>query len=204
MTADMMNRTRPIVIAAFGAVQVLLLLAAHAESDPPPDMNPAPVGSSTTLADVNKKEPLRAAPSLASPDVGWVCFDAASWINPCHKGSQIVGAPECPSGPTKNKKLSPPRFRLGQGPWSELSPTRWRCVPLPIGVKVLVAIQDQADRTMIAPSCPTRRVDVSYNDFYGGLSAHCSRRRKVQQDEFLPDYQYQPPNAQGVPGSTAK
>lgn len=206
----MMNKTRPIVIAAFGVVLALSLLAADAASEPPPDGRPPPASSPPVPANVNKKappgpEPGPASPaSPASPNTGWVCFDAARWINPCHKGSQSIGEPECPSGPPKNKKLSPPRFRLGKGPWSELSPTRWRCVPLPIGVKALVAIQDQAQRTVIEPSCPTRRVDVSYNDFYGGLSAHCSRRRKVQQDELLPDYPYQPQDAPDVPVPTSK
>ena len=200
----MMKKPRLIVASAFGVAQVLFLLAAHAANEPPPDMSPPLASSPSAPADLNKKAPPGPPPSPASSDTGWVCFDAASWLNPCHKGTQSFGESECPPGPPKNKKLSPPRFRLGQGPWSDLSPTRWRCVPLPIGVKVVVAIKDQAQRTVIAPSCPTRRVDVSYNDFYGGLSAHCSRRRKVQQDEFLPDYQYQPLHAPDVPGPPSK
>lgn len=115
----------------------------------------------------------------------------------------MLGEPECAPGPPKHKKLRAPRFRLGKGPWSDLSPTRWRCVPFPIGVKVLVAIQDEAQRTTIPPDCPTRRVDVEYNDFYGGISAHCSRRKGLQ-DELLPDYPYQPPDSPGGPGPTSK
>lgn len=183
----MWETRRPLVLAALGAFQLALWLgppAARGQAErPPPASEPA----------------ASAAPAPLPAGMGLVCFDAAAWLNPCHKGAQALFDRECPAGPPKGKKPAAPRFKLGKGPWHELSPTRWRCVQVPLGLRLLVAIQDQAEHTRVAPDCPTRRVDVSYSDFYGGMSAHCSRRKRVQNDEILTDYSYDAP----APAETA-
>mgnify|MGYP000098908078 FL=1 len=140
---------------------------------------------------------------------GRVCiFPRAAWV-PCPKGDGatysdgILGEPRSRADCLAKASEEPsPRFRVGAGPWTELSAKSWRCVPLPVGVTTRVAINQHSDKVVIEKGCKSQRVDVYVDSQYGSLRSKCSTR-KASEDEFLARYSYLGPKAPAAQASAA-
>ncbi len=104
----MRNLIRPTAIAALGVVQVVFSMGTLAASGQSADSRSPSADFSPTTPGVAAKEPPGPAQSQSHSDTGRVCFGPAEWLNPCHKGAQMLGEPECPPGPPKHKKLRAP------------------------------------------------------------------------------------------------
>lgn len=139
--------------------------------------------------------------SPAPSHVGWVCFEPRRVLPACFKGDGSCtrrSDPVLDSPPRQTAPRTQPRFRLGKGPWLPLSPTQWRCVPLALGERAVAAIEDHAERLNIPADCPSRRVDIHIDSFYGSMRLRCSKRHGGN-DELLPEYQQAPSTAPSTP-----
>lgn len=142
-----------------------------------------------------------AEPPAERGATGRVCiFPRAAWV-PCPKGDGatysdgILEEPRSRADCLRKASEEPsPRFRVGAGPWTELSAKNWRCVPLPVGVRTRVAINEHSDQVVIDKGCKSQRVDVYVDSQYGSLRSKCSTRR-ASEDEFLSRYSYVGPKA---------
>lgn len=151
------------------------------------------------------------APESPAAEVapGRVCiFPRAAWA-PCPKGDGatysdgILGEARSRADCLRKASEEPaPRFRVGAGPWTELSAKSWRCVPLPVGVTTRVAINQHSDKVIIEKGCKSQRVDVYVDSQYGSLRSKCSTR-KASEDELLPRYSYLGPKASAAKAGAA-
>src|SRR5687768_2444497 len=68
-----------------------------------------------------------------SPASLFCVFPESKPLPECFKGSSIPSEEYLSQCEARNKlrKKVPPRVRIDKGPWVELSPTSWRCLPAP-------------------------------------------------------------------------
>ena len=78
-----------------------------------------------------------------------------------------------------------PVFTVGVARASAFSPTRWRCVPVPLETKVHVTIDTIAGIDVSVPAaCASRTFDMIGPNGYGAVFFRCSTRTRADDEEL--------------------
>jgi hypothetical protein len=78
-----------------------------------------------------------------------------------------------------------PVFTVGAARPSAFSPTRWRCIPVPLETKVHVTIDTIAGIDVSVPAaCASRTFDMIGPNGYGAVFFRCSTRGRADDEEL--------------------
>jgi hypothetical protein len=76
----------------------------------------------------------------------------------------------------------------------DFSPSTYRCVPVPIGSRFRVAVENFAAwKDSIGEQCKSRVTDLVEPNFYGALTTQCSRRQTGTDERLADDPSFKEP-----------